>query len=75
MAFHLPDDKNIKFKENVLGKKISASYYDNPKLVTVEGKNFLMADNFEEKRFEVFEDRIVDNFTGYEFGIKEVSKK
>lgn len=75
MAFHLPDDKNIKFKENVLGKKISASYYDNPKLVTIEGKNFLMADNFEEKRFEVFEDRIVDNFTGYEFGIKKVSKK
>lgn len=73
MAFSLPIDKNIKFKNE--DKKISASLYDNPIVVNVDGKKFLMADNFNKKRFELLENKIVDNFTGYEFGIKNFSKK
>lgn len=75
MAFSLPIDKNIKFKDENKDKKLSASLYDNPFIVNVDGKKFLMADNFSEKRFEILENKIVDTFTGYEFGIKNVSKK
>lgn len=50
--------------------------YDNPSIVTIGDKRYLRADNLEEKRLEIVNDNVIlDTKTGYEFGLKNLSKK
>ena len=74
ISFELPEGENFKFKED--GIKIMGGVYDNPSIVTIGDKRYLRADNLEEKRLEIVNDNVIlDTKTGYEFGLKNLSKK
>lgn len=74
ISFELPEGEDFKFKGD--GIKIMGGVYDNPSIVTIGDKRYLRADNLEEKRLEIVNDNIIlDTKTGYEFGLKNLSKK
>lgn len=74
LSFELPEGEDFKFKED--GIKIMGGVYDNPSIVTIGDKRYLRADNLEEKRLEIVNDNVIlDTKTGYEFGLKNLSKK
>lgn len=74
LSFKLPEGEDFKFKED--GIKIMGGVYDNPSIVTIGDKRYLRADNLEEKRLEIVNDNVIlDTKTGYEFGLKNLSKK
>lgn len=74
ISFELPEGEDFKFKED--GIKIMGGVYDNPSIVTIGDKRYLRADNLEEKRLEIVNDNVIlDTKTGYEFGLKNLSKK
>lgn len=74
ISFELPEGENFKFKED--GIKIMGGVYDNPSIVTIGDKRYLRAHNLEEKRLEIVNDNVIlDTKTGYEFDLKNLSKK
>ena len=74
ISFELPEGEDFKFKGD--GIKIMGGVYDNPSIITIGDKRYLRADNLEEKRLEIVNDNVIlDTKTGYEFGLKNLSKK
>jgi len=74
ISFELPMNEEFEYKGK--GPKIMGGVYDNPSIVTIGDKRYLRADNLEEKRLEIVNDNVIlDTKTGYEFGLKNLSKK
>ncbi|MEB3029059.1 hypothetical protein VJI72_04540 [Parvimonas micra] len=74
ISFKLPMNEEFEYKGE--GPKIMGGVYDNPSIVTIGDKRYLRADNLEEKRLEIVNDNVIlDTKTGYEFGLKNLSKK
>ena len=74
LSFELPMNEEFEYKGE--GPKIMGGFYDNPSIVTIGDKRYLRADNLEEKRLEIVNDNVIlDTKTGYEFGLKNLSKK
>ena len=74
ISFELPMNEEFEYKGE--GPKIMGGVYDNPSIVTIGDKRYLRADNLEEKRLEIVNDNVIlDTKTGYEFGLKNLSKK
>ena len=74
ISFKLPMNEEFEYKGE--GPKIMGGVYDNPSIVTIGDKRYLRADNLEEKRLEIVNNNVIlDTKTGYEFGLKNLSKK
>lgn len=72
--FELPMNEDFEYKGE--GPKIYGGFYDNPSIVKIGDKRYIRAENLEEKRLEIVNDNVIlDTKTGYEFGLKNISKK
>lgn len=72
--FELPMNEEFEYKGE--GPKIYGGFYDNPSIVKIGDKRYIRAENLEEKRLEIVNDNVIlDTKTGYEFGLKNISKK
>lgn len=74
ISFELPMNEEFEYKGK--GPKIYGGFYDYPSIVKIGDKRYIRAENLEEQRLEIINDNIIlDTKTGYEFGLKNLSKK
>lgn len=74
ISFELPMNEEFEYKGK--GPKIYGGFYDYPSIVKIGDKRYIRAENLEEQRLEIINDNVIlDTKTGYEFGLKNLSKK
>lgn len=74
ISFELPMNEEFEYKGE--GPKIYGGFYDYPSIVKIGDKRYIRAENLEEQRLEIINDNVIlDTKTGYEFGLKNLSKK